>query len=98
MIRSDVHDSTCCRAYHKLLGTVLTTSCISSNFLHSEQFLVFEKSEQLLALKMALLPYFNGLLDQCFFFALKIPTMIHTRLTRVSQVNKFYKISVDIDA
>lgn len=64
---SPVSDSTYCMAFHKLLGNVSTTSCISSNSAIRVNFIFFEKLGQLLELKMALLPYFSGLLDQCFF-------------------------------
>ena len=49
--------------HYKLLGNFLATSRISSNFLHSEQFLQLssysEMLEQLLVLKLAFLPYFT---------------------------------------
>lgn len=91
-------DSTYCMAFHKLLGNVSTTSCISSNSAFRVNFIIFfEKLEQLLGLKMALLPYFCGLLDQRFF-CIQNRKKIHTRQTGVSQVNKFYKIKINIDA
>ena len=35
------------RAFHKLLGNVLATSRISSNFLHSEQFLQLSSNSEI---------------------------------------------------